>query len=64
MKHPKQGVLRAMGYGKREAVNYQGPSDGRRLSALHLVCVRGAPYLIPMLLQYGANVELRDKVLR
>ena len=50
-------VIRTIGFGRQDLVNHRNKTG---LSPLHNACVRGSDDLIPLLIQYGANIELHD----
>ena len=52
-------IVRTIGFGNKSVVNNQNKNTG--MTALHTVCVRGSVDLIGLLLQYGADIDIKDK---
>lgn len=55
-----QCLIRTVGFGRKGVMNYQGSSLGPGLAPLHLACIRGSKELIPLLVQYGADITCLD----
>ena len=53
-------LIRSVGFGRKGVMNYQGSCIGPGLAPLHLACIRGSKELIPLLVQYGADITCLD----